>query len=145
MAARKTWCAGHQKEHVETAFASSRSTVCKKWTKERIARDNRAKRLKKQYGLTLEEYDALFAAQDGRCAICNGERRYNLHVDHDHKRQRDLIKSGVGEEDAARLSVRGLLCARCNKLLRDARDNEALFEGALSYLAHPPARLVIAA
>ena len=53
-------------------------------------------------------YERLLAEQGGHCALCPSEpgtRR--LHVDHNHNR--------VGEGDA---SVRGVLCFRCNALLR---------------------------
>jgi hypothetical protein len=42
-------------------------------------------RLQRSYGITLEEYDKLLAAGDGKCWVCRaapGTRR--LHVDHDH-------------------------------------------------------------
>lgn len=63
--------------------------------------------LKTRYGLTVEAYNALFAAQNGVCAICllpedgcSGPLRTKrvMAVDHDHE---------TGK-------VRGLLCIRCN-------------------------------
>lgn len=63
----------------------------------------RAYRLKQLYNLTLEEYDRLFKAQNGVCAICCKPESVtaNLPVDHDHV---------TGE-------VRGLLCTPCNTAL----------------------------
>jgi hypothetical protein len=56
--------------------------------------------LRRRYGISIDEWYAMFKAQDGRCAICGklqGDRR--MHVDHDHR---------TGK-------VRGLLCAGCNR------------------------------
>lgn len=53
-------------------------------------------------------YELLLEEQGGTCAICPslpGKRR--LHVDHSHKR----VDEGLA-------SVRGVLCFRCNALLR---------------------------
>ena len=72
--------------------------------------------LKRKYGLTVEEYDALLANQDGVCGICHrprGSRR--LAVDHDHT-------SGA---------VRGLLCSVCNRALGWFENNQ---EAALAWL-----------
>ena len=53
-----------------------------------------------QYGLTVEQYDAILVAQGGGCAVCgkhpNGRR---LPVDHEHETGR----------------VRGILCDNCNR------------------------------
>jgi hypothetical protein len=143
--ATKQHCAAHNIEHVSTAFVSPRSKVCKRATKERTRRNARAARIWKRYGITLEQYDAILAAQGGKCGGCKGKRSYNLHVDHDHLRQAELLAQGVGESNAARLSIRGLLCARCNKVLRDTRDSVPTLKGLVAFLADPPARKVLAA
>jgi len=70
--------------------------------------------------LTKEEYDRLFAAQRGVCAICsrtNPDGRA-LSVDHDH---------GTGR-------VRALLCLKCNTLLGMADDNPERLQLAARYL-----------
>ncbi|MGZ4518804.1 MAG: endonuclease domain-containing protein [Mycobacteriaceae bacterium] len=93
-----------------------------------------ARRLKALYDITIEEYEALLERQGHRCAMCGGTRRYRLNVDHDHK---------VEKEKGVRASVRGLLCRRCNKLLRDARDNTSLLIAAITYLTAWPSKGVI--
>lgn len=76
------------------------------------------------YGLSEGDYEALYAAQDGRCAICRRAtgRVKRLAVDHDHK---------TGK-------VRGLLCGTCNKMLGHARDEPEFFTRGREYLLNPP-------
>lgn len=76
--------------------------------------------LKKFYGMALDEYDVLFAAQGGLCLICSrpveGER--GLAVDHCHK-------SG---------KVRGLLCRPCNSALGLFEDSIERMQNAIAYV-----------
>lgn len=77
--------------------------------------------LKKQYGLTEQDYCNMFAQQEGRCAICDldqGAQDRKLNVDHDHQ-------TGY---------VRGLLCDSCNKALGLMHDSMTSFERAAQYL-----------
>lgn len=77
--------------------------------------------LKYNYGITPQEYQILFEAQNGKCAICNTNdpiTRLNFSVDHDHVTGR----------------VRGLLCTTCNSLLGFAKDQVVLLEKAIEYL-----------
>ena len=96
-----------------------------KWAKDhpdKIAAFNRKFWLKKRYGITQEQYEAILAAQGGGCAICGtkdpGKGRKNFCVDHDHK---------TGK-------VRGLLCAKHNKMLGLAGDDVELLERSIDYL-----------
>lgn len=74
------------------------------------------KDLRKRYGITLEQYEAMFEAQRGRCAICQRDKK--LHVDHCH----------------ATGKVRGLLCSQCNKGLGHFEDSLARLRAAEVYL-----------
>jgi hypothetical protein len=88
-------------------------------------RDKRAKRdgrLRAQFGIGVDEYDAILLAQGGGCAICgNGigdGRGHRLHVDHCH---------GTG-------IVRGILCSGCNLGLGKFADDPERLERAAEYL-----------
>lgn len=86
---------------------------------------NHERTVQKTYGLGEGDYDRLYVAQGGVCAICRratGASR-RLSVDHDHK-------TGA---------VRGLLCRTCNNMLGHARDTDTLLYRAIEYLSHPPA------
>lgn len=72
--------------------------------------------LKQRYGITPEQYDAMHAGQNGRCAICEIEA--DLQVDHSHE---------TGK-------VRGLLCHKCNKALGLMDDSVGRLESAFTYL-----------
>jgi hypothetical protein len=83
----------------------------------------RARRYKKQYDITIDDYELMLAFQDGVCAICGRPpKKMRLAVDHDHK---------TGE-------VRGLLCFICNQTLHGRVTMEWLYE-AHAYLDAPPA------
>lgn len=126
------------------AFASARARVCKQCTRTRKRDYSHAQHVENTYGITSDEYAALLKAQGGACAGCGGTRRYRLHVDHDHALERAGILAGLPPAEAARRSVRGLLCAGCNKLLRDARDNPERLRKLARYLSKPPARRILA-
>jgi hypothetical protein len=93
-------------------------------------RDNRMKR---NFGISLADYERLLEFQDGKCAICGRERPTRgdkmLQIDHCHK-------TGV---------VRGLLCSPCNTVLGFLEDNTDSLKKALAYLKSPPAPAILAA
>ena len=66
-------------------------------------------RLRQEYGLSLEDYDAMVLASGGRCACC-GEPfgAPGPQIDHDHD------YPGTHRE---------LLCFSCNAMLGNARDS----------------------
>lgn len=76
------------------------------------------KNIARRYGITLEEYEAMRAAQGGRCAICSTASEDRLHVDHDHSTN----------------AVRELLCGPCNAGLGGARDSIATLRAMIAYL-----------
>lgn len=85
----------------------------------------RDKGLRRFYGMTLAEYEAMREAQGHRCAICGREETVTawgkvraLSVDHDHE-------TGA---------IRGLLCAKCNRGLGMFRDDPDVLDQAAEYL-----------
>ena len=97
--------------------------------KERKARDQSVydriewpSKLRRIYGLEIEDYHRMLEQQDHGCAICGtkdpGSRCRNFHVDHCHE---------TGK-------VRGLLCHKCNRALGLFDDNIQRLENAANYL-----------
>jgi hypothetical protein len=82
--------------------------------KRRLA--SRRNKLKTQYGITIEQYDEMVLAQNGKCLICKNERK--LVVDHSHV-------TGI---------VRGLLCNSCNRGIGYLQDNPEVTKEAVIYL-----------
>ena len=82
----------------------------------------RAARILAQFGISVEQYDAILAAQGGGCAICGSadadRRGHRLHIDHCHT-------TGV---------VRGILCAACNTTLGKFGDDAGRLRRAADYL-----------
>lgn len=86
------------------------------------------------YGITPDEYDAMYEKQQGRCAICRdwkepwapgggvaGRFRF-LVVDHDHSTK----------------VVRGLLCWNCNCGIGQFREDPTVMFAAAAYLGWDP-------
>jgi len=98
------------------------------------------RRLESTFGITAEEYAALYEAQGGVCYIClraNGKTK-RLAVDHDH----ELAKGHPHPDDqACRYCLRGLACGWCNyEVLGRLGDNPATYRRIASSLETPPAR-----
>jgi len=82
----------------------------------------RRRNLKSNYGLSLDQFEAMFRAQDKRCVICRTAKPHRRSgvwtVDHDHK-------TGA---------VRGILCSHCNSALGFMRDKPGSLTAAVEYL-----------
>lgn len=81
-----------------------------------------------RYGVTMEEIDAMVAAQGG-CAICGTPkppRTRGWHVDHDHACCKDYPTCGKCN--------RGILCHDCNLGLGNFKDNPFRLLAAIEYL-----------
>lgn len=81
------------------------------------------------YGITLEDFAQILAAQDNSCAMCREpfEEGQLIHVDHDHGCCRAKNRS-CGK------CVRGLLCHGCNVALGHIERRYAM---ARAYLDGP--------
>lgn len=85
--------------------------------------------LQRIYGITLPEYERMWAEQEGLCAICGYPEtgthnrgkvtvELSLAVDHDHR-------TGA---------IRGLLCHKCNKAIGLFDDDPGLLRAAAAYV-----------
>lgn len=115
-------------------YAQGRSSWCKRCTldykrdfaqlpEQVVARKARRRsRTVAGYGLTLDDFDTLLAAQGGLCAVCRQDPRTGRwrepHVDHDHS---------TGK-------VRGILCHPCNTALGLAGEDPARLRALAAYL-----------
>jgi len=82
--------------------------------------------IKRLYGMTMADYDAMLARQAYRCAVCrrpetklrrNGQP-YRLGVDHDHVTKRP----------------RALLCHRCNMIVWALEEHHTLVPAIFAYV-----------
>lgn len=82
--------------------------------------------LKKNYGITIKQYELILESQNGVCKICGqletakdkNNEILRLAVDHDHP---------TGK-------IRGLLCVKCNTMLGGAKDNPEILRKGANYL-----------
>ncbi len=118
----------------ETSFTSSKGRLCKVCRLANRRKGAHGTRIKRTYAITADEYELILTHQGGVCGGCGEKRAYNLHVEHDHKVEREV---------STRASIRGLACARCNSVLRKVRDNPAILRGLAAYLDNPPAQEVL--
>ena len=108
---------------------SSYSNECKECTVKRTTEYNkknsksvRSQYLKRNYGLTFEEFETMLSDQDNCCAVCGGKETYGRHkrftVDHNHN---------TGK-------VRGLLCHRCNTAIGLVNEEIHTHKSMIEYL-----------
>ena len=76
--------------------------------------------LKRKYGITLEQVNAMITAQNGACAICLEKfvNTRDTHVDHNHE---------TGQ-------VRQLLCTECNHGVGNFKEKPINLQRAIEYL-----------
>jgi hypothetical protein len=112
---------GYLREH-----KPDRAQRMKEYDQARTSYDKeRARGLRRNFGMTVVEYSEMFLAQTGVCAICGRAETATfkgsvrpLAVDHDHVTN----------------ARRKLLCANCNRALGLMRDDPQLLIAAAEYL-----------
>lgn len=116
-----------EKNRDNPIYLEARRATTRKWHRAnpRKVKDGQ---LRAKYGITIDQYEAMFAAQGGACAICgetslgldaHGKRMTHFPVDHDSE-------TGI---------VRGLLCGRCNVGIGQFRHRSHLLRSAIRYLS----------
>lgn len=115
------------KKHPQKRRAAQRRYAAKRRKQNPIglAAIQRRAALKLKYGITPEQYDVMFAAQNGVCAICGRSETImhkgkpkHLAIDHDHKANKN----------------RSLLCQNCNNAIGHMQDSPARLRKAAAYL-----------
>jgi hypothetical protein len=85
----------------------------------------RGKILFRKYGITLVEWDAMFAAQNSRCKICLSSTTHGLNWHTDH----------YGPLPCTKERVRGILCMGCNHSIgRGDRDDAIRLRRQMQYV-----------
>lgn len=113
-------CKAASKKRAREANPAHTAAILKAWkaaNPDKVALYQRRKVMKK-YGLTTDDWDRMFAAQGGTCAVCRGGDDRTLHVDHNHV-------TGV---------VRALLCWGCNVAIAMAGESSERLRLIASYL-----------
>lgn len=108
-------------QYMRTYMAQRRSKVSK--------RDKRELYLRDSYNITMEQYEAMLNAQNGRCAICETDKPGQtewFEVDHDH--------ACCDKKRSCGNCVRALLCTGCNSGISRFRDDPLLLDAAATYL-----------
>jgi Recombination endonuclease VII len=78
-------------------------------------------KLRRAYGISLADWEKLFASQGHRCAGCGSfdpKSKKGWHTDHDHE---------TGK-------VRGILCSTCNVALGQVGDSVRVLRELIRYL-----------
>lgn len=107
-----SWCKECKREYAAEWRRNNR---------EKYLEGARFSKLKQNYGISREEYEAMYEAQNGKCAICCVKSSETLQVDHDHI---------TGK-------IRGLLCADCNRGLGCFKDSVLFLHRAARYMVFP--------
>lgn len=108
---QRKWLIKNKEKHIKNS---------KLWyqnNKDRV-RDNQ---LKRQFGISLEEYNKILDNQSGVCHLCGGGpdvKSKKLAVDHDHE---------TGK-------IRALLCRGCNVGIGNLKDDFNLLRKAADYI-----------
>lgn len=121
----KCYQAKWQKDNSKQVLANTKA-----W-QERNPDKVKSAKLKYAHGITLEQYNEMYLAQQGCCPICNTWYAV-LHVDHDHSCcdfPRPTSKQSCGK------CIRELLCMNCNNGLGSFRDDPLALARAQVYLA----------
>jgi len=126
---KNCYCKVCQRQRNKDNYQKNREKY-KQWRKEyresehgkKVRRNDSYRR---EYGITLEDYNRMFSEQQGCCAIC-GKKEI-------HKNQRKIKRLGVDHNHQTG-EVRGLLCQRCNILVSYVENYSDLVQKAKDYL-----------
>lgn len=102
-------------------FSEVEELVSKEFYKTKKNKETKTKDtyLNYTYGISKQDFDTLYEAQNGKCVICEQKKtKKEMVVDHDHSTE----------------NVRGLLCSPCNLMLGHGKDNPKVLINAARYI-----------
>ena len=88
----------------------------------------RNENLKRNYGITLEEYNTMLENQGGVCAVCGTDDPKG------RRSGRGVVKDFYVDHNHITGEVRGLLCNACNRAIGNFQDDPSILEKAVLYL-----------
>ena len=117
----------YREKNIETIKQKATLSSKKRYSrnKNKILLKTKECTLKRKYGISLDQYSGMCAAQNDLCAVCerpeatwiNGKIK-SLAVDHDHR---------TGK-------IRGLLCYSCNTTLGKVNEDVQILKNMINYL-----------
>lgn len=120
----KTHCPRNHEYTPENTYVGKRGT---RWCRTCMRANGVVQNLKR-YGLTREDVERMLEEQEYRCAVCpRSLLEFTPHIDHDHA-------CCAGNQKSCGKCVRGLLCAECNRMLGQARDEPSILRAGAAYL-----------
>ncbi len=133
-------------ENIDKSAAKRSRYLCKSCTAETVRNTKgnagfkqRDYDLLRKYGITVNEYEAMLAAQYGVCWICKEPpKKVRLAVDHKH-----VLRDKRQNPRDTRTRVRGLLCWGCNAALAKFKDDPERLRKAAEYIDTLPAQEIL--
>lgn len=90
----------------------------------------RERHYKKNYNWSIADYDQMFKAQGGLCAICRGPQKQKNHWVKDRDEQNPLAIDHCHKTG----KIRGLLCFSCNIILGHVEEKQNRLQNLIDYL-----------
>jgi hypothetical protein len=104
-----------------------------------MAKSSRDSYLRRTYGISEAEYEAILKEQKGVCWICSKPpKKRRLHVDHEH-----VKRDKKADPKLKRTKVRGLLCWGCNTAIAKFGDDAEKLINAANYIDTWPAQQIL--
>ncbi len=109
----------YKRRRTDEYLAKERERNKVRWADPEWRKAHRGRYVKRKYGITMEELEAIVESQNHQCCICKVPVDCIVsNVDHCHK---------TGK-------VRGVLCLKCNSGIGLLQDSVEVVESALRYL-----------
>ena len=116
--------------HKDKYSSDGLSSCCKECNIEREQKhrqkypeQSRNAKLKKNYNITIQQYEMMLKSQNGVCAICS-----QSEIEKDNKKGK--IKRLAVDHNHLTGEIRGLLCVNCNRGIGHFQDNSELLRKA---------------